>query len=111
SQWLGGGRDRLRWPSASKHLRPGLRDLLQERDIGLGVIGGRVDTSVPQDQADLLECHAMTQHLGRRRMPQRVRALERRNDAGPLHSTPYQRRDAVAPRQKDRYGAIVRRNT
>ena len=35
--------DKSRWSSTSENLRPGLRDLLQERDIGLGVIGRRVD--------------------------------------------------------------------
>ena len=60
-------------------------DLLQESDIDLGVVGRRVDASVPQDQPDLLERNAMAQHLGRRRVSQDVRPFDRRHDAGPLH--------------------------
>jgi hypothetical protein len=44
--------------------------------IGLGVMGRRVDASVPQDQPDLLERNSMAQHLGRRRVSQDVRPLE-----------------------------------
>ena len=106
AQWHGGARDRSRWRSASERLRPGLSDLLQERDIGLGVIGRRVDAAMPEDQADLLERNAMAQHLGRRRVPQDVRPLDRRHDAGPLHEALHHRRDAVAsperPTRRDR---------
>ena len=69
--------------------------MLQERDIGLGVMGRRVDASVPQDQTDLLERNAMAQHLGRRRVPQDMRPLGWRDDAGPPHEAFHHRRDAV----------------
>jgi hypothetical protein len=36
-----------------------LCNLLQERDIGLRVEGGRVDAAVPQDEADLLQWHTV----------------------------------------------------
>ena len=62
---------------------------------GLGVMGRRVDASVPQDQPDLLERNAMAQHLGRRRVSQDVRPLDWRHDAGPLHEAFHHRRDAV----------------
>ncbi len=79
--------------------------MLQERDVDLGVMGRRVDASVAQDQPDLLERDAMTQHLGRRCVPQDVRALDRRHDAGPLHEASHHRRDAVTvperPKRRD----------
>ena len=70
--------------------------MLQERDIGLGVTGRRVDAPMPHNQPDLLERNAMTQHLGCRRVARDVRPFDRRHHARPLHEASHHRRDAVA---------------
>jgi hypothetical protein len=84
--------------------------LLQELDIGLGVICRRVDASMPQNQPDLLERNAMEQHLGRRRVSQDVCAF-----AGATMPVRCIRRfttdEIPSPFQNGRNGAILRRNT
>ena len=44
-------------------------------DIHLGVVGGHVDASMPQDQANLVERDAIAQHLRRRGVPQQMCAF------------------------------------
>src|SRR6266496_3291971 len=45
------------------HLRPRLSDLLKQRDIRLGVVGGHINTAVTEDEACLIQGHAIPQHL------------------------------------------------
>jgi hypothetical protein len=48
---------------SSLYLRPRLSDLLQQRDIRLGVVGGHINASVTEDEACLIQGHAIPQHL------------------------------------------------
>lgn len=61
---------------------------------------------MPEDEADLVERHAVAQHLGRCGVPQSVGPFDRRHDASPFHDASYNRRDAVAsqkwPARRDR---------
>ena len=55
--------DRFRQMPSSLHLRPRLSDLLKQRDIRLGVVGGHIDAAVTEDEACLIQGHAIPQHL------------------------------------------------
>src|ERR1035438_3019041 len=48
---------------SSLHLRPRLSDLLKQRDIRLGVVGGHINAAVTEDEACLIQGHAIPQHL------------------------------------------------
>src|SRR5260370_26780309 len=48
---------------ASLHLRPRLSDMLEQGDIRLGVVGGHINATVTEDEARLIQWHAIPQHL------------------------------------------------
>ncbi len=48
---------------SSLHLRPRLSDLLEQGDIRLGVVGGHINATVTEDEACLIQWHAIPQHL------------------------------------------------
>src|ERR1039457_5414209 len=60
---------------SSLHQRPRLSDLLEQRDIRLGVIGGHINAAVTEDEACLIQGHAIPQHLRGRCVTQQMRAL------------------------------------
>jgi hypothetical protein len=78
-----------------EHLRPRLRDLLQQIDVGFGVVCRRVDAPVPEDQSNLFEGNAMTQHLGRRCVSQDMCAFGRAHNTSPLHRASHRGRYAI----------------
>src|SRR4029077_7139821 len=60
---------------SSLHLRPRLGDLLEQRDIRLGVVGGHINAAVTEDEACLIQRHAIPQHLCGRCVAQQMRTL------------------------------------
>jgi hypothetical protein len=60
--------------------------LFEQRDIGFGVIRGHVDAAVTEDEASLIQGHAIPQHLCGRCVTQQVRTLGGSLDAGAFES-------------------------
>src|SRR5438477_12937944 len=60
---------------SSLHLRPRLSDLLEQRDIRLGVVGGHINAAVTEDEACLIQGHAIPQHLRGRCVTEQMRTF------------------------------------
>jgi hypothetical protein len=70
--------------------------LLQQTDIGFGVVCRRIDTSMSQHQTNAIERDTLAQHLGSSRVSQHVGTPGRPNDASTLHSATHHIRHAIA---------------
>src|SRR5438067_11863628 len=71
---------------SSLHLRPRLSDLLEQRDIRLGIVGGHINAAVTEDEACLIQGHAIPQHLRRRCVTQQMRSFGGSINVGTVES-------------------------
>ena len=81
---------------SSLHLRPRLSDLLEQRDIRLGVVGGHINAAVTEDEACLIQGHAIAQHLRSCCVAQQVRTLGRSIDVGAFESVFHHGGDSIS---------------
>jgi integrase len=87
-----------------------LSDLFEQRDIRLGVVGGHVDAAVTENEARLIQGHAIAQHLCGGRVTQQVRTLGGSIDLGASESVFHYGRDPVlipAPKRPQKLPIVL----
>src|SRR6184192_1609370 len=81
---------------SSLHLRPRLSDLLEQRDIRLGVVGGHINAAVTEDEARLIQGYAIPQHLRGRCVAQQMGTLGGSINVGAFESVLHHGGDPIS---------------
>ena len=83
---------------------------MKQRDIRLGVVGGHINAAVTEDEACLIQGHAIPQHLRGRGVTEQVRTLAGASMLARLRAC-FTTEETPSPEANGLYGALLRMKT